>query len=509
MPQAAKNSNAAKPAKSVKPAARAKKNVEGNESKLENHEAKLTKTLVENAAHPKVGDYTIRDTEIHGLALRVSPGAKTWIVRRKLGGKSFRHALGHFPAMTLEKARRDAQKAMGTFAEGKHPALEKAAQVEATTKEWLESKYTVADMWADYKGQDRKPPFSKNTLNDFKRLDKRMAGDPIWQIPFGKLTGEDALAAFNRFSNSPSPRATNGGKTTANLYFRMLRSAAEHVIVAKKFPAGTRNEFKLGLAKSWHKTKARQRTLIGQTDSLKRWWDALEALRVESQAGDKRKLAGAILADYQALVLLWGGRKSETLAVKWSDLDFSMKIGVFQDTKNGEAHYFPIGPLAESILMRIKGLHEAWGWQSDYVFAANRAGRNGAKTHIKEPESAMRKVAQSAGVPFSAHDIRRTFSNLLGSAAVGAEVPVIKMAMNHAMSGDVTVTHYLNKVEKLRPHYERLEAVVLRKVGPPQAPTIEVDAEAFRQFQEYQAQMAKGRKPAARAREAHPYPKKT
>jgi len=469
--------------KTVKPATQ-------NKTKYESYEAKLTKHLVETASHPLVGDYTIRDTEIHGLALRLSPGAKTWIVRRKLGGKSFRHALGRHPDMTLDQARRAAQKAMGSFADGKHPGLEKAARVEATNKEWLESRYLVADMWADYKSQERKPPFSNNTLNDFKRLDKRMEGDPIWQVPFAKLTGEEVLAAFNRFSSSPSPRATNGGKTTANLYFRMLRSAAEYVIVARKFPAGTRNEFKLGLAKSWHKSKARQRTLIGSTDSLKRWWDALDDLRADSLSGDKRKLAGAILADYQALVLLWGGRKSETLAVMWPDLDFDMKIGVFRDTKNGEAHFFPICPLAESILVRIKGLHEAWGWTSDYVFAANRAGRNGTKTHIKEPETAMRKVAKTAGVPFSAHDIRRTFSNLLGSEAVGAEITVVKMAMNHAMSGDVTVTHYLNKVEKLRGPYERLEAFVLRKVGSAQAPTVEVDAETFRQFQEYQAHVA-------------------
>src|ERR1035437_4300625 len=103
----------------------------------ENRELHLTIPIVEGATCPPTGDYTIRDTEIKGLGLRVSPGSKAWIVRRKVGGQSFRHTLGRFPEMTLARARRDAKIAIGAFADGKHPTLERKARQESTKKEWL------------------------------------------------------------------------------------------------------------------------------------------------------------------------------------------------------------------------------------------------------------------------------------------------------------------------------------------------------------------------------------
>jgi integrase len=83
-------------------------------------------------------------------------------------------------------------------------------------------------------------------------------------------------------------------------------------------------------------------------------------------------------------------------------------------------------------------------------FPSSRTGhKSKTKTHIKEPKGAMDKVAEAAGVPFSAHDLRRMFSNLLSSASeVGAEQAFVKMAMNHAAADDVTATHYLDKVEQ-------------------------------------------------------------
>ncbi len=454
-----------------------------------NREELLTKTVAETAQCPDKGDYTIRDTRQPGFALRVSPGSKTWIVRRKILGKSSRFVLGRFPDMTVDKARSSAIKALGQFAEGRDPTLELAARKKATNDEWLRNKFTVAEMWDRYRKQPRgTSPFSQHSLKDFDRLEKRMKLDSLWNASFFKLTEEQVLEAFNRASVSTDRRATNGGKTTANHFFRLLRTAAQFAIKKGHAPDKA-NIFSLALEHNWHKNKARKRTLVADKGSLRRWWEAVDALRA-SAAADKRRRSSAMLADFQVLVLLWGGRKTETLTLEWSDVDFAEKTVRFRAevTKNRTEHMFPMAPHAELVLRRLKALQEAWGWSSAYVFPSDKTGRKTkTKTHIKEPKSAMKKVADAAEVPFSAHDIRRTFSNLLASAAeVGAEQAFVKMAMNHTAADDVTATHYLDKVGQLRPLYEKLEQVILEKVGVLTPKTVVVDAEAFRRFLEFE-----------------------
>ena len=461
------------------------------------YETELDKNEVEDAPYPLEGDYVIRDTALKGFGIRISPGSKTWIVRRKVAGRSYRHTLGHYPSMAIAVARREAQKALGIFAQGQHPSLVKKEQQEATKKQWNETHFTVAKMWAQYTGQDPKNrlrPVSEHTVRDFKRLENRLQSDPIWQIPFADLTADDVLGAYGRSSKSSNPHATNGGKTTGNLFFRMLGTAAQHHI-DKNLPPATPNIFQTALRKKRNKTRARSRTITAEPGALKRWWEAVIALRAKAESADKRMRSSAILADFQLLVLLWGGRKGETLALKWKDVDFKRKVVTFTDTKNGEKHLFPLSPLAESILVDLQKLHKLWAWDSEWVFATTRRGhKSKEKTHMKEPKSAMKEVADSAGVPFSTHDIRRSFSNLLVSADVNAEMQFVKMALNHSLASDVTSFNYLDKVHSLRPYYEKLDKAILKKVGIAQQETVEVDAEEFREFQAFKAKQLSARK---------------
>ena len=441
------------------------------------------------------GDCAIYDSEQPGLALRISPGSKTWIVRRKLRGKSFRHVLGHFPEMTLAKARKAAEKAIGTFAEGRHPTLEREARKEATNAEWLANSFTVAQMWADYRDQVREgEPFSGNYVRDFARMEKRMGGDPIWVASFAQLSEDEVRAAFKRTcaAAAKNPRASNGGKTTANSCFRMLRSAAQFAIKKEKVASG-RNMFSIAMEKNWHKSKPRKRTIVAEEDGLLRWWTAVDALRAKGQASAKY-WASATLADFQVLVLLWGGRKTETLCLRWVDVDFKRRTVKFREevTKNHEEHIFPLCPHAELVFRRLEATRDKWTPESEWVFPSSRTGwRTKTKTHIKEPANAMREVAEAAKVPFSTHDLRRTFSNLMSSSAgVGAEQVFVKMAMNHSVV-DVTAEHYMEKVAQLRPLYERFEEIVLERVGLAAPKKIEVDADAYRRFLEFESNVEK------------------
>ncbi|MBK6650348.1 MAG: hypothetical protein IPG42_12045 [Betaproteobacteria bacterium] len=238
----------------------------------------------------------------------------------------------------------------------------KKEREKATKKEWNETHFTVGKMWAQNAGQDqddRERPFSEHSLRDFKRLEDRMKVDPFWQTSFSDITSDDVVSAYARLSKSSNPRASNGGKTTGNLFFRMLGTAAQYHI-DKNLPPDTRNIFQTALKKRRSKARARSRTITAEPGALKRWWDAVKNLRASADSGDKRKRSSGILADYQLLVLLWGGRKTETLELKWSDVDLKNKIVTFVATKNGEKHLFPLAPLAESILVDLQAMHKQW-----------------------------------------------------------------------------------------------------------------------------------------------------
>ena len=456
------------------------------EPDVNNREEKLTPTTVSTAPHPAKGDYTIRDTECPGLGLRISPGAKTWIIRKKLRGQSYRHTLGHYPAMTLDQARRQARIDIGIFTEGRHPTLIRESRADETNRQWLLNQFTVADMWKEWVEQPNKL-FADSTRDDFKLVVKRLSVDPIWHIPFAKLTDETVVDAFNRQSVSTDRRATNGGRTTGNLIFRYLGTAAKHTI-NKKFKDHRANPIITAMEGKWHETKPRTRTVIGKKDSLALWWGAVDELRSESESGDGRMRSGAIIADLLVLLLFWGGRKTETLTLRWADVNFEDKFVVFRLPKNGQAHFFPLAPYAETVLRRIQDRQWARKLETEWVFASTRRGNNGGElSHIKEPKTSIQKVVEKSGISFSPHDMRRTFGNLIAGTDGGTDTLYVKMAMNHSVKSDVTANHYLIKIDRLRPIYEKMEQFALRKSGMVAEAPVELDEEELRQFREWQA----------------------
>jgi hypothetical protein len=63
------------------------------------------------------------DTQVSGLALRVSEGRKSWTFHYTLGGKRRRLTFGAYPSISLGSARTRADEAKATIAEGRDPSF--------------------------------------------------------------------------------------------------------------------------------------------------------------------------------------------------------------------------------------------------------------------------------------------------------------------------------------------------------------------------------------------------
>ena len=66
------------------------------------------------------------------------------------------------------------------------------------------------------------------------------------------------------------------------------------------------------------------------------------------------------------------------------------------------------------------------------------------------------KVIKMSGVPFTLHDLRRTFLTIAESIDISAYAP--KRLVNHKMSNDVMVGYIVSDVERLRKPMELISA---------------------------------------------------
>src|SRR5690348_8813012 len=87
----------------------------------------LTKRVVDAAA-PRSRRYLLFDGDVHGFALKVEPsGHKSWVVQKSQGGRSVRVTLGAYPDLTVDQARREAQRVTAALVQGRDPNREKRA----------------------------------------------------------------------------------------------------------------------------------------------------------------------------------------------------------------------------------------------------------------------------------------------------------------------------------------------------------------------------------------------
>ena len=125
----------------------------------------ITKTFVDKVPVPESGTdgksnpVFYRDSAISGFGLRVTcGGVKSFIVEKRIDGKVKRKTLGRYGNLTVEQARKEAQKFLGQVASGVDPIRE--------GQEKRAKRITLNDAFQDYLATRKN--LKPNTLNDYK-----------------------------------------------------------------------------------------------------------------------------------------------------------------------------------------------------------------------------------------------------------------------------------------------------------------------------------------------------
>jgi integrase len=226
------------------------------------------------------------------------------------------------------------------------------------------------------------------------------------------------------------------GENYANLSMRFLRSLFSfiqaHYDDGNGRPVVLDNPVLiLTQSRSWFRTERRQ-TVI-KVHQLPDWFRAVKVLHETPGFS-----AGSDIADYLLLLIFTGLRKQEGLQLCWDDIDLKEKTLQIRDTKNYQPLILPLTDFLYELMVR----RQAYA-VNRYVFP----GKEG-KAFLVEPKRGVQKVIDESGVPFTLHDLRRTFITI----AESLDIPIysIKKMVNHKMRNDVTAGYIVTDVERLR-----------------------------------------------------------
>lgn len=366
-------------------------------------EAKLTKRFCENVSAGSER-LTIRDTEVRGLRLRVSPsGVKAFSVEKKVAGRACRVTLGRFPAVSVEQARKRAMAAIGEAAEG--GSLKRRRPTDPTLGEVLT--HAVAVHWS----KTRRKGVEQQRLIE--------AYSPRWKPRrLSEISRGDIQAAHTRIGRER-------GEYAANRW---------HEVIRRLFNIADRDFGFLGKnpATGIERFTEQSRERFLDASEVRRFLDAVEA----SPHEDAR--------DFLTLLLFTGARKGSLYRMRWADISGDVWTIPAEDSKNGRPVSLPLAAAA------IETLRRRADNGSEYVFPG-RHGR-GHLTDIRKPVRAVWKAAGIQGVRL--HDLRRTLGSWL--AAGGASELVVAKSLGHQ---DTTATRVYARLN-LAPVRQAVEQAV-------------------------------------------------
>jgi integrase len=354
---------------------------------------KLTKKVITRQPFPTKGQTLIRDTEIPGFGLRVTPGAKTFILEKWIEGRCRRITIGAFGPMTVDNARADALKMTNEIIHGKDPAEEKIARRRGATFDDLIDRYM----------KEHATKRKKTAANDQLNINKHLIRWKNRKID--SIKRQDVLLLHSQIGEK---HPTQANRIVA-LIRKMFNLAHFWGMTAQENPATGIQMF-----------REKERDRFVQPRELPALMEAIG------------KEENIFVQAFFLLALFTGQRKGELLSMRWADLDFDRNIWRLPETKPGRPHLLPLPTPALNILERLPRVSG-----NEFVFP----GRNG--DHLVNVDKRWRQIRERAKLKdVHIHDLRRTLGSYL--ATRGDSLILIGKALGHSQVQTTAVYARLN-----------------------------------------------------------------
>ena len=387
----------------------------------------ITKKIIESISTPDTRELLLRDTELKGFGVRISPsGTKTFFAEGNFNRsrQTKRRSLGRYPIVPLDTARAKARELLYQWYIG----IDTEKQDMKTAQEAV-STFTLEETINRY--------FSSRSLKseaDYRQVTRRVFGDWL-DRPVRSLTREDIEKRY-------CDRALKKGcKAQTNKAMRYLNTILNFALAEtiNDTPLLLSNPVQVLSDKRYDRSVKPKKTFI-EASQLPVWVEAV------------RRLCTPLARDLLLLQVQTGLRDSEAKGLLWEDVDFDNRLFTVRNTKNGSDFTIPMSEQVYGLLQERKN-----NASSDIYVFPNKT-LTGPVTSVWKQKD---KVTQETGIQFTHHCLRRTFASLL-KKELGVDIPTISILLNHTPQG-VTQKHYLTSSPKdFRKVYQGLSNIMFR-----------------------------------------------
>ncbi len=336
-----------------------------------------------------------------GLVLEVMPGgAKVWRLRYRLAGKPEKVTIGHYPAITLAKARLRREEARQDIAGGRSPARDAQA----------------------IKRAQREPGAGGNTLAEFARF---------WLAEVVEKTNRDPRNVRRYVEKDIVPEL--GAKRLADVTPPDVLDLCDKI--KKRGADQSALQVRNVLKRVYAYAIARQRVTMNPAAAIEARYIATAKSRDRALTREEvGKLLRAVYGSSMRrahklalhLLLLTMVRKADLIGAKWEHVNLDAGEWEIPETKTGKPHLVYLSRQARELLVELLKL--ACG--SEYVLPS--------RSSLKEPiaHSTLNVAIRAIGVEiadFVLHDFRRTASTHLHEAGFASDV--VEKALAHIIGG--------------------------------------------------------------------------
>ncbi len=409
---------------------------------------KLTAAFVDKASTEKQTDYY--DMSTSGLGLRVSPGGtKTFFYRYRYNGQNRRYSISRYSkkSFTLSDARVKVDELRSHVKKGGDPVGEEQQERRVKHLNSIKDR-SFAELAKEFK-EIHMQPLRKKTRDEHTRIIDNELIPALGKLPARQVDKSHIITLLDK-------KAIKDGKPTmANRIRARLHSIYEfgiHRTIVDKNPVTGIKRYSEGETK-------RERYYSKQ--EIRLLWKAFDEVNVP---------AGPVMK----MLLLTGQRKTETMRMKWCDINGDVWTIPAELAKGKRSHDVPLSSVAIEI---INTMRETNGGKN-YIFSSpvlDDAPVKDLKRSVKKVRKY--KVDDFTVSDFRLHDLRRTAATYM--AKLNVDRTVLGKILNHkGLAGDGQVTAiydrhtYMNEkrqaLQKWAFHIERIitgEDAKISKIG--------------------------------------------
>jgi integrase len=352
------------------------------------------------------------DETVRGLALRVSPEAKSWCFHYTAGGVRKRLTLGTYPATSLSRARTMAIEARGLVEEGTDPSA--ITNATANTLRAICEDYLVREGPKLRTAQERKKTF------------ERLVYPQLGTMQIDAIRRSDIVRLLDKIEDERGPV--------------MADVVLGHLSKVFNWHASRSDEFRSPLVRGMRRTKPKER--------------ARERILTDDEIRSVWAKAEGVFGSFLRFILLTAARRSEAGKMTWGEIEDG--VWTLPAARN-KTKIDLVRPLSNAALSVLAELQQ--GNTKRAVFSVKIGSPITGYWNYKL------EVDRVTGVTgWTIHDLRRTARSLMSRAGVNADIA--ERCLGHVIGGVRGIHDRHEYLEEKKRAFEALAAQIDRIVNP-------------------------------------------